>query len=188
MGFERFGGPSGDSGKMYEARFLGTANMNARFMEALKALPRDERNRFQSMNDVFVLFKKHYEDDPTDPKGIHAKELRGAMLDALELNDGEFDSLKLYSTVGTPLDYMGFDAFVEFEDPESHTSARATIDVTLRKEKVSEGWKADVIIGELPDAGQEEDEYLQAIDAYAARTAQVLQRRLRERTQRRRAA
>ena len=184
MGFERFGGPSGDSGKMYEARFLGSAKVDAKFFEELKKLPRDERNRFRSLNDVFRLFKQHYKDDPTDPKGVHAKELRGAMLDALELDERDFDKLKLYSTVGPPLDLMGFDAFVELEDPYTHQTSRATIDVTLRKEKVQEGWKADVIIGELPDAGQEEDEYLEAIESYAAKTAHLLQRRLGERNHR----
>jgi len=88
MAFERFGGPSGDSGRIYESRFLGKAEVDASFAEELEKLPRGERRRFRSDEDVFRLFKEHYKGDPTDPKGVHAKELRGALIDAMELGEG----------------------------------------------------------------------------------------------------
>ncbi len=127
MNFERRG-PSGDSGKLYEARFLGQAEVDSEFVEAMRALPTDPRGRIPR-EAAFRTLKEHYAGDPTNPKGVHAKELRGAMLDALGLDEGDFDKLKLYSAVGTPIDVLfGVDAFLELEDPKTRQTVRATSD------------------------------------------------------------
>ncbi|HTK60586.1 MAG TPA: hypothetical protein VL283_05295 [Candidatus Baltobacteraceae bacterium] len=172
MGFE-FRGPSGDSGRIYEARFLGNAEVDASFAAELEKLPRGERRRFRSDEDVFRLFKEHYKGDPTDPKGIHAKELRGALIDAMDLSEEEFDDLEFYSALGIPvIDHMmGVDGFFEFKDKDGNRR-RVTIDVTMKRSKDSP--KADVVIGELPDANQEAEDYIRAIDEYAAQIARRL--------------
>lgn len=174
MGFERFGGTSGDSGRIYESRFLGKAEVSADFARDLEKLPRGERRRFRSDEDVFRLYRKHYKGDPTDPQGIHAKELRGALIDAMGLEEEEFDKLEFYSALGIPvIDHMmGIDGFFEFEDSKSGQRRRVTIDVTMRRSKDSP--KADVVISELPDANQETDDYVRAIDDYAAQIANRL--------------
>ena len=173
MAFERFGGPSGDSGRIYESRFLGKAEVDASFAEELEKLPRGERRRFRSDEDVFRLFKEHYKGDPTDPKGVHAKELRGALIDAMDLGEDDFDNLEFYTALGIPvIDHMmGVDGFFEFKDKDGNLR-RVTIDVTMKRSKDSP--KADVVIGELPDAQQESDDYLQAIDDYAGQIARRL--------------
>jgi len=173
MGFERYGGPSGDSGRIYEARFLGNAEVDAAFANELEKLPRGERRRFRNDDDVYQLYKRHYQGDPTNPKGIHAKELRGALIDALDLTEEQFDDLTFYSTLGVPaIDHMmGVDGFFEFTDKDGNRR-RVTIDVTMKRAK--DRPKADVVIGELPDAAQEEEEYIQAIDDYAGQIARGL--------------
>lgn len=181
MSFELAGAKKQDTGGIYEARFLGRERMSASFKAALESLFRDERGRFRDMNQVFETYKAHYEGDPTDPKGVHAKELRGAIIDELKLPEERLDDVRMYSTIGTPLDRMGFDAFIELWDPESGQVARVTIDVTLRREKVEEGWKADVVIGELPDAVEHAEEYLEEIERLAESIASLLDFRLRKR-------
>jgi len=167
------GGPSGDSGRIYESRFLGKAEVDDAFAAELEKLPRGERRRFRSDEDVFRLFKEHYKGDPTDPKGIHAKELRGALIDALDLGEEEFDNVEFYSALGIAvIDHMmGVDGFFEFKDHDGN-SRRVTIDVTMKRSKDSP--KADIVIGELPDANQEGEDYIRAIDDYAVQIAQRL--------------
>lgn len=171
---KRFGGPSGDSGRIYESRFLGDAEVGDDFAKELEKLPRGERRRFRNDEDVFRLFKEHYKGDPTDPKGIHAKELRGALIDAMDLGEDDFDNLEFYTALGIPvIDHMmGVDGFFEFEDQKSGQRRRVTIDVTMKRSKDSP--KADVVIGELPDANQESDDYIRAIDDYAGQIARRL--------------
>jgi hypothetical protein len=112
-------------------------------------------------------------------------DLRVAVEDALGMTDAE-DDLKFYSAVGTVIDHkLGVDAFFELRDPKTGAYARVTLDATLNKEKQKEGWKADVIVGELPDAGQEADEYLEKIDGIGAEIAAKLQKRLLEESERR---
>jgi len=108
-----------------------------------------------------------------DPSPVIAKDLRIAVSDALGLSAEEEKYLRFYTTVGTPADYkLGVDAFVEWEDPETGRIRRVTIDVTLNKRKIDErSMKADVVIGELPDAVQEEDDYLESIDSYGHQIA-----------------
>ncbi len=174
MTFERYGGPSGDSGRIYESRFLGAAEVDEEFSRELEKLPRGARRRFKDDEDVYRLFREHYKGDPTDPKGIHAKELRGALIDALDLSEEDFDKVKFYTALGVPaIDHMmGVDGFFEYTDPKSGAVRRVTIDVTMKHSK--ENPKADIVISELPDAQQEADEYVRAIDDYAAKIAKVL--------------
>ncbi len=174
MRFGHYEKPSGDSGRMYESRFLGAAEVDEEFSRALEKLPRGDRRRFKDDEEVYRLFREHYKGDPTDPEGVHAKELRGALIDALDLSEEDFDKLKFYTALGVPvIDHMmGVDGFFEYTDPKSGQLRRVTIDVTMQHAK--EGPKADIVIGELPDAVQEAKEYVRAIDDYAAKIARIL--------------
>jgi len=171
--FEKRGG--GDTGRIFEARVLGEYKITPEFLEREKNLPRNRRGRYEKDDDIYNLITEQYTDtgDPEDPPTQIGKDIRIAVSEALGLNPEEEKKLKFYTAVKTPVDYkMGVDAFVEFEDPKSGRITRVTIDVTLNKRKVEEqGAKADVVIGELPDAVQEEDEYLDAIDGYGHQIA-----------------
>jgi hypothetical protein len=58
-----------------------------------------------------------------------------------------------------------------------------TLDATLNPDKLSsmESAGADVLIGDVPDAVQEEEAYLATVEAYADRVIRVLERKRKER-------
>lgn len=175
MSFEGYGG---DTGRTYESRFMGKAIVDPRFIKELAKLPHGRGRRFRNDEDVFRLYQKYYLGDPTNPAGIHAKELKLAVGDALGLSEDELDHLKFYSTLKTPIDaMMGVDGFLAYQESQKKPDHFVTLDATLRREKVKKGGKADVIIGELPDAVQEEDAYFEAIEKYARQIALMLQSR-----------
>lgn len=177
----------GDTGRTFESRLFGTAQVNPQFLLDLDKIGVDERGRFKSVGQVYEAFKKNYLGAGPGERGetSMSTDLRVAVEDALGITD-EDEALKFYSAVGTVIDHkFGVDAFFELKDPKTGAYARVTLDATLNKQKQSEGWKADVIIGEMPDAGQEADEYLEAVDATGANVAALLQRRLNEEVARR---
>lgn len=173
--FEKRGG--GDTGRIFEARVLGEYKITQDFIDAEAKLPRKGR-RYRKDDDVYDLITKHYDatGDPEDPPTQIGKDIRLATIDALGLSAEDEKNVKFYTAVKTPVDYkMGVDAFVEYIDPNSGKKSRVTIDVTLNKRKVEEqGAKADVVVGELPDAVQEEDAYLDAVDEYGHQIATKL--------------
>ncbi len=178
----------GDTGRTFESRLFGTAQVNPQFLLDLDKIGVDERGRFRSVGQVYEAFKRNYLGAGQETRGetSMSTDLRVAVEDALGITD-ENDELKFYSAVGTVIDHkFGVDAFFELTDPKTGAYARVTLDATLNKEKQKEGWKADVIVGELPDAGQESDAYLEEIDAIGADIASRLQRRLNEEVERRR--
>lgn len=177
----------GDTGRTFESRLFGTAQVNPQFLLDLDKIGVDERGRFKSVGQVYEAFKKNYLGAGPGERGetSMSTDLRVAVEDALGITD-EDDALKFYSAVGTVIDHkFGVDAFFELKDPKTGAYARVTLDATLNKQKQSDGWKADVIIGEMPDAGQEADEYLEAVDETGANVAKLLQRRLNEEIERR---
>lgn len=180
MGYERRG--SGDTGRTFESRLFGSAQVNPQFLLDLDKIGLDERGRFKSVGQVYEAFKKNYLGAGASERGetSMSTDLRVAVEDALGMTDAEED-LKFYSAVGTIIDHkLGVDAFFELKDPKTGAYARVTLDATLNKEKQKEGWKADVIVGELPDAGQEADDYLEKVEEIGSDIAAKLQRRLNE--------
>lgn len=176
----------GDTGRTFEGRFFGTAQLNPQFLLDLDHLTGPD-GRFTSVGKVYDAFKENYLGAGGLDRGetSMSTDLRVAVEDALGMEDAE-DSLKFYSAVGTVIDHkFGVDAFFELTDPRTGAYSRVTLDATLNTQKQQDGWKADVIIGELPDAAQEGDAYLEKIDGIGAGIADKLQRRLREQMDRR---
>jgi len=190
MSFERRG--SGDTGRTFESRLFGTAQVSPQFLLDLDRIEKDERGRFRSVGQVYEAYKRNYLGASGGAGGSMERgetslstDLRVAVEDALGLDDAS-DKLKFYSAVGTVIDHkFGVDAFFELKDEKTGAYARVTLDATLNKQKQQEGWKADVIVGELPDAGQEADEYLEEVDGIGVRIAGLLQKRLNEQLERR---
>ena len=169
---------AGDTGRIFEARFMGSAVVDPQFVQELARLPRAEGYRFPKKVDVFRLYEKFYKGDLTNPTGIHAKELRLAVADELGLSEEQLERLRFYSTLQTPIDVlMGVDGFLSYQEAKNRPEQFVTLDATLRTRKIKEGAKADVLIGELPDAVQEEDAYFEAIQGYAQQIAQKFQLR-----------
>ncbi|MCR4279667.1 MAG: hypothetical protein NUV78_02955 [Candidatus Zambryskibacteria bacterium] len=75
--------------------------------------------------------------DPSDPEPKFANDLHASVALALKLDD--WSRLKLYTAVGSPLDYYhGVDCFFEFE------GLIVTIDVTVNPNKLE--YKADLVL------------------------------------------
>jgi hypothetical protein len=125
------------------------------------------------------LVKKFQPSDPTDPKKDFLRELRLAIIGRLGIEDDDaMDAIGVYTAVGTPLDkFHGVDAFVSETADGNETIV--TLDATLRPEKIAEGGKADIIIGDMPSPEEDEDAYLKAVESYAERIVARLER-LRE--------
>lgn len=189
MGFERRG--SGDTGRTFESRLFGTAQVNPQFLLDLDKLIDPVSNRFTSVGKVYDAYKANYLGASGGAGGSMERgetslstDLRVAVEDALGLADAG-EELKFYSAVGTIIDFkLGVDAFFELKDPKTGAFSRVTLDATLNKQKQQDGGKADVIIGELPDAGQEADEYLEEVDGIGGRIAEILQKRLNDQNER----
>lgn len=171
-------GRRGYTGKVYEADFLGTVKLPPEFFEAERKIVRDWRGWYRDDNDIFELAKNFYPEDPTNPKKELGRELRLGVIDALGLRPEEYDDVKFFTTVGIEqIDKkLGVDAFIEYTDPKSKITRRVTIDLTQNPQKVAEGHKADIIIGELPAPEFEEDKYQEEIETIAANIASKLLR------------
>lgn len=164
------------TGKIYEADFLGMVKLPPEFFEAERRLPRGPRGWYRNDNDIFELAKKFYPEDPTNPKKELGRELRLEVIDALGFRPEEYDNVKFFTTVGIEqIDKkLGVDAFIEYTDPKSKRTKRVTIDLTQNQQKVLEGHKADIIIGELPAPEFEEEKYQEEIENIASKIASKL--------------
>jgi hypothetical protein len=187
MSFEKRG--FGDTGRTFEGRLFGTANLNPQFLLDLDKIPKNQKGRFDDRRpeiegQVFDAFKKNYLGASggagTNERGetSMSTDLRLAVEDALGLSDEDL-ALQFYTAVGTPIDTdFGTDAFFELTDKVTGAVGRVKVDATLNTGK--ENPKADVVINELPDAAQESDQYLEKIDDIGGGIAVMLQRRLIE--------
>ncbi len=166
------------TGKIYEADFLGEVELPPEFFNEERRLPRNWRGHYRDDNDIYELAKKFYPEDPTNPKKELGRELRLEVIDALGLNPEEYDDVKFFTTVGVaPIDRkLGVDAFIEYTDSKTKKSRRVTIDITQNPQKVQEGHKADIIIGELPAPEFEEEKYQEMVEEIASKIASKLMR------------
>jgi hypothetical protein len=108
--------------------------------------------------------------NPANPKSELLRELRVFLLNILQKYDCDDDSIKAYTAVGTPADFIhGVDAFIDIENQT------VTLDITLRKGK--EG-KADIIIDDkIPDPQEDEDGFLKQVDKIAEKIYQKLDKK-----------
>jgi hypothetical protein len=168
-------------GRIYESRVLGV--FAPKDVGAYKKAIEDEKKRLEGggrlrREDVIRLIRENYGDDPTNPRKQSAKDLRLAVADAMDLSEEELDGLQFFTAVDSPLDeYFGVDAWMEVEMPTGER-VMVTLDATLNKEKIATGHKADVLIGEMAQAENDEDLYLEQIDDYAQQIARLLQERI----------
>lgn len=162
------------SGRLYERDYLGEARVTDEFREAWRKLRRNASGRLERLEDLYDLVKLAQDGDPTNPKKDFARELRLAVADELNVEEEGLEGLRFYTAVGTPLDNLGVDAFVECR-AKNGLDYRVTLDITMNRDKVESGHRADVIVGELPDP--EDDGYLEAVESYAKKIADVLRRR-----------
>ncbi|MEY4722930.1 MAG: hypothetical protein RLZZ324_443 [Candidatus Parcubacteria bacterium] len=158
------------SGKEHEFSLFGVVDIkDPAYLADLKAARGQERTI--PFDAALALTKKHQPwSDPANPDTDFFREVLIAVQDKLGLDAKKANMLRAYTAVGTPLDILyGTDAFISYSGKGGEEII--TIDATLRREKLEQGHKADIIVGELPDAQDDEDGYLAAIDTIADRIA-----------------
>lgn len=164
-------------GRELEQDVFGKAKWSREFQAALRANAKE--NGYMTMRDAMDIIRRHYPEDPTNPAKDFARELRIAIIEALNLSDEEADNLKFYNAINTPLDiFHGTDAWIEYADPQTHRRSQVTLDATLNTGKIAEGHKADVIITEVESVEENEEKYLSDIEKYAQEIAGILAHRV----------
>ncbi len=165
---------SGDvrySGREFEYDLFGQADVrNPEYLEALQRAKKPDGHI--TYRDAVTLVKKFQPWDPTNPSKDFFRELVLALQDKLDIDTGKNpDAVGAYTALKTPLDVLhGVDAFLTVRQGGSESIV--TLDATLNKEKQASGHKADFIIGDdFPDANEDEDGYLDAIEKLAGRIA-----------------
>ena len=167
------------SGTELEYDLFGKVNKGPEYEAAYRAMKPDAEGKI-SWRNAIELAKRFQDGDPVNPKKDFFRELRIAVQEKLNIDTARHpDALKAYSSVQTPLDQMGVDAFMTWE--KDGEECLVTLDATLRVDKIEDGHKADEIITDVPDVEEDEPGYLAAIDVYAGRIAA----HFKERTQRR---
>jgi len=185
------------SGKEYEFDLLGKLDTeNPAFRAELKKLQEAAVNRGYHpkqadslpFREAVALSKKFQPSDPTNPVREFAKELRLALADKLGLeSDEQLDKLKIFTTLGGPLDAHGVDGFVSFICAVGNGGEReflVSFDVTKNPNKDEAPKAAELLIGgDIPDPGDEnykEEEYLKIIDGYAGKMSEILQGKMQQ--------
>lgn len=123
---------------------------------------------------LFDLVKKHQRFDPTNPNKDFLRELRLAVIDSLGIeSEKDMEKVKVYTSVASPLDTVGFDGFITYEERgEEHM---VTLDATLDKKKFeTRDSRADVVFTELPDSKENEAAYLSQIEELAEQAIHVM--------------
>ncbi len=132
---------------------------------------------------IIEIVKKYQPFDPTDPVNpqrpsqIFLKDLRISVCEKLEEKlkkeklELDWDKIKVYTSTDTPLDVIGIDGFIIWE--EDHKKI-VTLDATLRKEKLWSLSGADVVFGEPPDPREDEKKYFDFIGDTAERITKIL--------------
>jgi hypothetical protein len=174
------GGEVRYSGTEFEYDLFGQADIrNPEYVKALRAAGADERTGYLPFGKAVDLTKRFQPGDPSNPKKEYLRDLLFAVQEKLGVDpEDEPDSVRAFTAVGTPLDkFHGVDAFVSKKGERG--DVLVTLDATLRPEKLNEGWKADLMIGDLPSVEDDEDGYLAAIDDMADKIASKIREKER---------
>jgi hypothetical protein len=163
------------SGRELELDLFGSVNTgDPKYKAELAKIITDRNSGYAPRSQSIELVKKFQPGQPTNPKKDFFRELLIAVQDELGVDlNKEPDSVKAYTAVNTPLDrFHGIDAFVTYTD--KGREHMVTLDASLRPEKIEEGWKADMIISEMPTPEDDEEGYLAAIASCAGQIAEKI--------------
>jgi len=164
------------SGRMFERDFIGGVNVDQPEYQAARRAVVDSSG-YAPYERAARLAKQFPPYDPTNPTRPFAQDIRLELIDLLGLSSKQYDRVKFYTAVNTPLDHKhGVDAFIEVEDPKTKTVRRVTFDLSLNRRKEA---KADILVRDLPapddpDPG-EANRYLEEIASYAKEVARILE-------------
>lgn len=127
-----------------------------------------------TFKDAVWLAKKHQPTDSSNPRKDFFRELLFAVQEKLGVDpDQNPDALHAYTAVGSVLDKKhSVDAFMTYDDKGREVIV--TLDATRRPEKLKEGWKADVMVGDIPEVDDDSGAYMDRIDEIAGDIAKKL--------------
>lgn len=104
-----------------------------------------------------TLIKEYQKVDPNNPSGFLG-DILVTVSDELDLPSEKWSSLKAYSALGTPLDVLGTDGFISWQDDE--TEHIVNLDTTKRSEKLSRGGSSKIIFGENIIFGEPPEKFI----------------------------
>ncbi len=172
----------GYTGRMHETDLFGSLKIDPNARKRYEQLYErfKQPDGYVNYNRSMDLVRRSYpEGEEVNPDKEFAKDLRLEVLDIFEIPDDQADSIRFFSAVGTPLDvFHGVDAWIEVSDPDQGR-VEVTLDASLKPDKVQEGYKADVIVGDIPDPS--DPDYLKKVEEYAQIIADILAQRIYER-------
>lgn len=136
------------SGGMIEHEVFGSVDKKKYFKEVTGRDPQSEKefrkfisNSYINFQEALDLAKRCQSYDNSDPEPRFANDLHAHLAEKIGLED--YSELKLYTAVGSQLDYWhGIDGFFEFK--HEGKTIRVTIDVTSNPQK--DKTKADVLL------------------------------------------
>lgn len=176
---------TGYTGRILERELFGEFDASdPAYQRALREVMRPDGH--VSFDDSVRLVRAFSKDDPMHPRRDFLRDLRLEVMDALgrkkQLPD---DAVLAYTSVGTPFDFKHHaDAFLIVRKNGREEIIR--IDASRRPEKIVAAARgeseADIFVGEgdVPDAVQEQDKYLEAVAQFADRVVLALDRRERK--------
>lgn len=146
----RFGAQDHYTGRMYERDYLGAVEPTPAYQQRLTELAHGrtadkDGGPLISYNDALRLAREFQPGDPTNPQKELTRELRLAVIDALNVPETALDCVRAYTAVGTRGDVLhGIDAFIDFQDPASGKTHTVVIDLTQNPSKAGENDIAEV--------------------------------------------
>ena len=181
---ERYSGPEHETdlfGSMPNYRSPEFAEKLAKISEPNGYAPRDKMIRLfidhpeiqpgASIKDA----QGQSEHSPENPKSEFLNDLRIGVLDALGADPDDPAALRveMFNALKSPLDaFHGIDGFLVVHDKEKDVVI--TMDASLNQDKLATGYKADIIIGDVPSAVFEGDKYLARIEELSAELVKIL--------------
>lgn len=165
------------SGRMLERDVFGVFKPSPEFLAAYRK--KATESGYVPREVSIELIRLYGKEDPLNPKKPFAHELRQQVIEGLDLQTTEeMDRVKFYSAVETAADvFHGIDGWIEYESPEMGRIV-VTIDVTKNPNKDS--WKADVMIPEVADPEEDEEKFMEGVEAAAQDIVSIIEKSLRK--------
>lgn len=128
-----------------------------------------------NVNDAMDIVRQIQRHDPTNPDKKFLKDIREKIAGRFQLEDP--NSLKIYCSIGTTLDRMGVDFFI---DLELGNGKKITVTADITKNPSKDAHKADAILliprdGLDPDMPEDKEIYEEKIEEYAQELVRCFQ-------------
>lgn len=180
------------SGHEHEADLFGDVPNygNPQFARELAKISRPDG--YAPRDQMIRLFRKHPEiqpgaaeintqgqpeHNPENPKAEFLNDLRLGLLEEFDIDDNDpaAPSVEMFNSLKSPLDiFHGIDGFMVVNDKGEDIVI--TMDASLNKGKLEEGYKADIVIGKIPSAELEEEQYLSKIDELSEKLKKLVEK------------